>query len=348
MNAKKIILLAAVLLILGILYYGIEDPRKTGAPAEPKAFVPDFDRTAAARIAITPRDGVPVVLTRGQAGWQVGADNSTWPADGGPVDALLANLAGLTVDTVASRNPRNFDAFEVTGTTGVQVTITGAEGTRLADFIVGKSGPDIFSTYIRSVDSDSVVLVGGILKTIYDRPVNEWRDKTLFSAAGSAPVEYRITGDMTLHLRRGDDGAWRVLAPEAFVPEPSAVDNALRQFTGLKAADIADDNATVTGLDAPVRTITAYFAEAPALALRVGQAKNAFQTFVRPDHSDQAYILENHALEAVCPALEALRPPAEPAAGDDRVAAPDNATGVRAPDAAVQAEMSGGSGADTP
>jgi hypothetical protein len=328
MNTKTIVLLAAILLILGILYYGIDDPRGTRKQPEPEAFVPDFDPSAATGISISLPDAAPLKLTRTGGAWFVTVDNQTWQADADPVDALLANVAGLKIDTVASRNRRNFDLFEVTEDTGVQTMITGADGNILAHFFVGKSGPDIFSTYIRSAAADSVVLTGGILKTIYDRPLNEWRDKTIFDLAAEAVVEYRIEGDLELHLRKDTEAVWHLVSPESFTPAPGTVESAVQTFAGLEAADFATGDETISE---PVRKLTARLTDGTSRVLLVDGAKNTFQTFVRPAGDAQNYVLENHVLEALCPTLDALRPAEEQPPAGETLPAADNDTAGEPP-----------------
>lgn len=324
MNARAIGILAAIFVILGGLYFLIEDPRGTRHEQEPAAFVPDFNAQDVVRIKIEKPAEPAVVLDRTASGWTVSADNRTFTADAAPITKLLENVQTLSPRTVVSRNPEKFAAYEVTGEKGVAITLTAASGQILAHFFVGKSGPDIFSTYIRNADAQEVLLADSILKNIYDKPLDDWRDRTIFDLDARSIQEYAVSGDQELHLQRRDNQTWQTRAPEAFVPDQDAVAGVLQQFAGLQAAGFSTDNATKTGLAAPQTTIRARLQDGTEAVLAVGTEKNTYQHYVKKAAADQVYILENHVLEKITPAADTLKP--APPEADNATAQPDNAT----------------------
>lgn len=324
MNARAIGILAALFVILGGLYFLIEDPRGTRHPQEPAAFVPEFNDQAVVRIKIEKPDSPAVVLDRAAAGWTVSADNRTFAADSAPVTKLLENVQTLALRTVVSRNPEKFSTYEVSGENGLQVTLTAASGQILAHFFVGKSGPDIFSTYVRAADSQEVLLAGAILKNVYDRPLDDWRDRTIFDLAPASIDEYALSGDQPLQLQRSDTQTWQVVAPERFVPDQDAITAVLQQFAGLQAAGFSTDNETRTGLAAPQTTIRAHLQDGTEAVLAVGNEKNTYQHYVKTAAADQVFVLENHVLEQIIPSADKLKPALSPA--DNATAQPDNAT----------------------
>ncbi len=308
MDTKKVAILAAVFIILGILYYIVEDPGGSKQKKEPESFIPNFSRESVARIELNSRENTPVVLQKDRQGWIVTADNSTYRADSDPVDKLFENLETLTWTTVASRNPDKFTLYEVTPDTGVEVRIEDASGGTPAHFIVGKSGPDIFSTYIRKQDSDRVILCDGILKNVYDKPLKDWRDKQLFDLKHETIVEYRISGDRELHLRKSDNGTWQMRAPEEMTPDAKAAEEAVKQFAGLSCVDFSTDNDTKTGLSEPSRILTAVLGDGAEKTLMVGKEKNTYQHYARTKGGDEVYVIENHKLETCSPLPETLKP----------------------------------------
>ncbi|MCP4715359.1 MAG: DUF4340 domain-containing protein, partial [Deltaproteobacteria bacterium] len=172
--------------------------------------------------------------------------------------------------------------------------------------LIGKSGPDIFSTYVRSVKKNHVVLTNTILKNIFDKSINEWRDKSVISLQPEGIVEYTVSGDKTLHLKRNHDNSWRVLAPNIVSPKQQNISAIITAFAALTAASISMDNETKSGITAPVRTITALTQDGLQTTLLIGKAKNAFQHYVKASGQDTLFVLENYNLDPLCPVLETL------------------------------------------
>ncbi len=305
MNAKKIAILAATFIILGMLYYILEDPAGKKEKKEPAAFVPGFDKASVALISITGPDKVTVSLKKDNDSWTLISGDSVYPANVKPIDKLFETLAGLKEDTIASRNPEKFGPYEVTEDKGIVVHLEDADGKAVADFIVGKNGPDIFSTYVRKKDSNQVVLSNGMLKNIFDKPLNDWRDKTIFKLSAVDIVDYKVGGDINLHMQL-DNGTWQLVVPAAVTPEKTAAEGAVKKFADLQAADFTADNDTKTGMDTPKRTVTATFKDGTTKTLLMGAEKNAFQHYVKVQGRNQTYILENHALETLSPTLDKL------------------------------------------
>jgi hypothetical protein len=251
----------------------------------------------------------------------ISSDATTYLADAAAVDKLLEIVTGLKAETIVSKNPKNFDQYEVTDQKGLDVRLADSDNRSLASLYVGKSGPDIFSTYVRVKDSDKVVLVGSILKTAFEKELKDWRDKTIFKLNKDDIIEYKVDGDMKLHLKKDEKQSWQVLAPESFEAKKDAADDIMRKLAGLKAVDFAEGPLKEFQLDRPARTITASLKDGATATLLVGKEKNTFQHFVKPQDKEAIFVLENYNLESLCPALDKLKP--EP---PKEATKPDNAT----------------------
>jgi hypothetical protein len=245
------------------------------------------------------------VLKRSEKGWQVAADHKTfYTADSSAVDALFETLANLKGGSAVSSNPERHALYEVSLENGVQVEALGPEGT-LANLLIGKSGPNIFSTYVRAADSEEVYLVDGILQAKFSRELNDWRDKTIFMLNPGMITAYTVSGDSELALQK-KDGTWQAGGTAV---STAAVEKVLEAFTDLSAAGFADGAQEEFGLDEPLRIITVELANGTQAALLAGKDKNAFQQYAKTDHSDTVYIIEKHLLGMLCPTLEELAEP---------------------------------------
>jgi len=312
MSFKKAAILAVVFIALGALYFLVERPFGTQKKKEPVGFIADFEKTKADAATIfvkTPAKGSALLKKTDTVAWTVTLQDKTYGADTAVITNLLDTIAKLKEDTVASRNPQNFDGFEVTEAKAVEVRIDdGAEKT-LAHFYVGKNGPDIFSTYIRKKDSNTVFLVNSLLKNVFDREMKDWRDKTIVKLNKDDITEYVIEGDMALAMKKDEKGLWQVIKPEAFPAKKDAAEKTISNFAGVKVVDFPDGKLSEFGLDKPKRMITAVLKDGAKETLLVGKDKNAYQYFVKLQSKDSVYVIEKYELESLCPTPDKLKEP---------------------------------------
>jgi hypothetical protein len=306
-NLKRSAILTITFLILIILYFILENPFGSRKKEVPQQVVPGFNRPGAASIMIKSPETGEVNLSKEKGAWKVISQGKKYPADTVPVNKLLETVAEMKAETVASKNPKNYEAFEVTETKAIEIIIADSAGAPLAHFWVGKNGPDLFSTYVRVQKSNQVILTSGLLKDVFEKEINDWRDKTVFTMNKEDITEYRIEGDMILHLKKDKNNAWQVLAPQAFPARKEAAENIIGKFASLKAKGISEDNETKCQLDRPARTITAGLKNGQTKRLLVGREKNSFQHFIKAQAQETIFIIENYNLESFCPPHEMLK-----------------------------------------
>ena len=309
MSVKKISILVIILAFLGGLYYFTETSSADKKKKASADFVPGFDKSKAFSIMVKSPEKGESLLKNENGAWKVTSKEKTYDADSAAVSKLLDTILKIKQETIASKNPKNFEAFEVTEGKGLEVKIDDASQKPLAHFFVGKSGPDIFSTYMRAKDSATVVLAGGLLRNAFDQELKDWRDKAIWRINKDDIIEYAVEGDMTLHMKKDEKGAWQVLRPEAFTAKKDAAEKSILKIAALKAADFSEGSLSEFQLDAPKRKITATLKGGKAETLLVGKDKNAFQYFVKTSLSDPVYVVEKSELEALCPGLDALKEP---------------------------------------
>lgn len=308
MSFKKTLILAAVLGFLLILFYLSESPKKETEKSGPPLFIPGFDKARAAAVIINSKAKGEISLRKKADGWIVAANKKTYAADTAAIDNLLETAAKIRVESVVSRSPGKFKAFEVDPENGVDVRIEDAAQKNIAHFVVGKSGPDLFSTYLRLADAQQVVLANGMLKMAFEREMKEWRDKTIFSLNQQEITDYLVKGDVQYHMQKAASGAWEMIAPEKFAPKKDIVEDCLKTVSALKAVDFAEGRLQDFQLDKPVREIIITVkGSGAAKALLIGKNKNAFQCFVKTSDADTVYVMENYNLEKLSPALAVLK-----------------------------------------
>jgi hypothetical protein len=308
MNGKKILFFSIVLAALAALYVISE---QTAAKKEQKTELPltaDFDASRAAAITITAPGKPPVILKKHGEAWELTAGAATFGADTAAVTSLLAQIGKLKSATVASRNPKNFGSFDVSDEKAVAVKIEDAAQKVTTHVLVGKNGPDIFSTYVRAKDAAAVYLVPGIFRNIADRELKDWRDKKIWKFEGNRVTRYSVAGDRKLQLEKDAAGSWQAGCDgKAFAAVQSVAAKAIQNFASLQAADFSEGAVKEAKLDKPLRTITAVLDNGTREVLFVGADKNAFQQFVKTESRQQVFIVEKSALESSAPPCDALK-----------------------------------------
>jgi len=98
------------------------------------------------------------------------------PADGAAVDGLLADLAGLEVSAVVSKNAAKQAVYETDAEQGIAVRLEGEGGRLIAAFVVGKRGPDFASAYLKRDGAAEVLLVSRDIRTPLGKPAETWKE----------------------------------------------------------------------------------------------------------------------------------------------------------------------------
>jgi hypothetical protein len=307
MNFRKTIILAVVLCFLLLVFYLIESPLKNNKKQEQPLFISGVDKASAAAIIIKSKDKGEVQLQKKPEGWIVVTGSKTYQADKAPIDNLLNTVGKIKIEAIASKNPKKHKELEVDQDKGVDVMIEDGAKKTLAHFCVGKSGPDLFSTYLRLADAEQVVLASGMLKMAFDRELKDWRNKTIFALNQQDITDYEVKGDKGFLLKKGEKDQWEVVAPEKFSPKKETVEDCLKTVSSLNAADFAEGLLKDFQLDQPAQEILVTMKGGAIRTLLLGKEKNAFQRFVKTPDADTIYVLEKYNLEKLLPSLDKLK-----------------------------------------
>lgn len=306
MNVQKIIILSMVLCFLIFVFYLMESPL-TNRHEAANLFIPGFAKQKAASFYIQSPDKGVFFLKRQKGGWVVTKDEKSYPADITPINKLMDTVATITIETIASKNPAKQELFEVDQQKGIEVKIEDASQNTLAHFYVGKSGPDLFSTYIRKQASSLVILTNGILKTVFDKDLKDWRDKTIFQLQQNEIIAYQVKGARKFQLQKGDNGQWEMTKPAIFPAKRETVTACITTLASLTGSDFAEGPLKNFQLEKPLWEITATLVNGQTKTLFVGKEKNAFQHFVKTGDAATIYVLENYKLESLTPDVEKFK-----------------------------------------
>lgn len=153
-------------------------PRGDGSDA---LLFPDFDATTVTRLEVEQWSS-NVTLEREGETWSV----EGMPADGERVTRVLDILDNLQQGLLVSRNPANQIRYQV-NEAGQHIRCFGQQGKKVVDVVIGKSGPDFVSNYVRREGTDEVYLSDRPLMGVFSIAVDDWRAKTDTSAPAATP-----------------------------------------------------------------------------------------------------------------------------------------------------------------
>ncbi len=272
------------------------------------------------KIEITTKDGTSVLEKNGDE-WVVVSQGS-FRADAEAVNALFQKVAAVEAGSVVSKSREKRALFEV-DTTGVHVTIAGAGDAAFADFVLGKSGPDFQSNYVRPSQSDNIYLSGELIRSAFDKGRRGWRDRKILSFVAEDATGLRFaTGDTVLALAKGPDGSWGVDGDASLAGRAPVIDGVLRSLSRYTTDDFADSVAADTaGFAAPARTIEVSFASGAPQRLEVGAMKSPTQYWVRRGDAAMIYVVSKGRVETLFKGRDEIvepkpAPASEPAAAD--------------------------------
>ena len=171
---KKLAIVTSVLLALLVVYFYRQVPHVRK---------PFFSATSVTQKITLAQAAQKVELTKSGGSWSVILSSHTpQPADPGKVKTLLTDLHDFQLEDEISDRPDHYPDYEVDPSSGIQVSLWGAQGKLLATGIIGKQARDFVHSYFRYPNQAQVYLARGLeLSDLGKITPNDWRDHVMFN-----------------------------------------------------------------------------------------------------------------------------------------------------------------------
>lgn len=232
MIRRPLLALVVLVVVLGVVLLAI---LMRGKDHHELVF-PRFDRQKASRIVIEGKEK-KTVLEKKPEGWVVVSEHSL-PVEEGVVDRILDVVTKISRKDIVSTNPEKRSLYQV-DSSGILVRIEDQAGLELASFVVGKTGPDYASNYVRSTSSDEVVLLPTYLHPVVERGSRPWEDLALWHYDGGAITDLEIVRpDGKIVISKAQDGSWYTSEPESMLCDSDRVSRIVRTLCYLRADEI--------------------------------------------------------------------------------------------------------------
>ncbi len=255
--------------------------------------VAPFDAALVTRVTLE-RPGERIVCERGKDGWTLTAPVHD-RASGTTIDALLD---ALSTERPAARVPaaevRGGDAATGLGAGTTELLVAGARGP-LARVTVGTTELPGGARYARTSGRTDLALIGHGLVGALQRPLDDFRERDLFTIAAVNVVRFRVeqAGSPALVFERRSGEHWWMTAPLDDAADEAAASGLLDRVLGLRAEHFLDarEAAGDLGLAPPrVRVVLQRAGTEVPLTLELGrEANGAGDVFGRVTGRDAAF-----------------------------------------------------------
>ncbi len=237
MIKRPLLILAVIAVALVAIFAATSIKRDGGDLAFPK-----FDRQKAAKILIEGKEKRTVLEKQGDQ-WVVTSEHSL-PAEQGVADRILDVVTKISRKDVVSTNPAKQSIYQV-DSSGIWVRIEDGNGGDLASFVVGKTGPDYTSTYVRKASSNEVILFPQYLHAIFERGSRPWEDLALWHCdAGNVDQVEIARPHGKIVVSKDSEGNWYLSEPESMACDNDRVSRIIRTLCYLRADEIVGRKST--------------------------------------------------------------------------------------------------------
>ncbi|MCD6382689.1 MAG: DUF4340 domain-containing protein [Candidatus Hydrothermae bacterium] len=277
--------LLIILVILALLAFLVERSRTRKLSPHLKRLISEKQTEKIDRIIIS-REGDTSRLIRENDTWYVEILGKKKKTDEKKVDRLFGTLDSLRGELVSSSGER-YGEYEV-DEKGLRALFLSSDDTVL-DIIVGKSGPDFNSSYVRKTDEEGVYLVNRYLRSVFYPNPDRWRDRKI--------VEFDRDSIEEFSVRKGKKYCRVVREDTLYVVKEGDCDTSkIRSFLGTWSRLTAvsfDDTISVAaaGLDKPQYIVTLVPVKGEEVKLTVGKKDDKNRYYLSKEGDEQIYII---------------------------------------------------------
>jgi hypothetical protein len=210
--------LAVIFLGLVVVFLAIKKFRSPGLESNLPRTVVEIDTARVTDLLITPAKGnrETVRITR-SGGWKLMKGEQTLRLEQGAAASALRMLTSLKPDRLATKRKEKWNEFSVGDSTGTRIQVMAGTST-LADLVIGRSGFGQSATgsyggpgftYVRLTDEPEVFTVDGFLDAHFNRPLDDWRDKSFLRLSKDSVDRMRFSyqGDSSFVIDK-QSGKW--------------------------------------------------------------------------------------------------------------------------------------------
>ena len=253
MSKKNLLLggILGVLLILAFIYNGPFEDWKNDL-GKPSNFLASLDTSAVNRMEIGWQN-TNVVIDKIDNNWKIDGTKDFY------VDSMVMNIAIEALKsardaklTLVSENAEKKSEFETDEESGYKLKLKNGDEL-LFEFVIGKNGNEINSSYIAQCGSDDTYLVKSSLRTAFGH--DAWYNKTILELDKEKISKIRFqypSREFTIE-KTGEEGTetneWAGVLPYKFSIDQEKIDTILDVVSNMNAVSVPAQTFEGTGLE---------------------------------------------------------------------------------------------------
>jgi len=311
MKFRKTLFLFIFLVALGLIAYILEQPKDITPTVN---LFPEFTVDGAALIDIKNQEG-KIILIKTDEGWKL-EDEQGLPVDPELIKKTLESIAELKkANNVFSNNPEKQSIYEVDPNKGIEIKVSNQTQKILANFFVGKTGPDFMSTYLRQADSEEVLLCEGYhLRSSFTRKPKNWYDLNITKLSQDQIEKIQINqGDKKLTLKKNQE-TWQLIDPNQAPAKKDLVDEMINTLARLRANDLSKaETLEEYDLAPPQKQIIVSLSDGSEKIIDIGKKNEDNQYYVKAEKNVVYLIAQYNINKIINKTFEELKeiPPKE-------------------------------------
>jgi hypothetical protein len=236
-----------------------------------------------------------------------------YPVDSGSIATALDKIVSMKKDVLISENPSKQALFEVDSSKGTFVEIRDVNGNIAGTVLIGKSGPDYNSNYVRMYKSNSVYNVLGSVGYALFSDEKRWRDKSIikFDKASAKNIVLTKKDGTTISITKADSGnSWKILSPVTDTAKADKVDEILSAMSTLNASDFEDSlvSDSSMGLSQPEISVVVSLGNQNMKKLSIGVKKGTSSNYyVKTEGKDATFLVSENDINRINKTVDDLR-----------------------------------------
>ncbi len=323
---KKVIISVVIIFVLSVTYIlgVIFSPENVEKRRTERLLYPGFKKNIVTKIFISTPAGSVTMKKDSTNKWWVVLNNSLYPADSGKISDLLDEFTKLREGKLISRNPKNWDNFDVVEKRARHFTFYDIKGKKIVDLLIGKGGIGGSGYYIRKGTGNNVYLINEVL-SYYMNPAGDFwsylkimpkdlKTKDIlkvqfFKKAAFDKKDKNPTINYTLYksAAKGKETVWKIEGRENLALDEDKINLLMSDIVDFEGVKFVTNKSEDTGIKPGDTYFEVTTEKNKTFKVYVGnKVKDKEQFYVKPEGGKYTYVVSVWQLKRVFKPINTL------------------------------------------
>ncbi|MFH1612696.1 MAG: DUF4340 domain-containing protein [bacterium] len=266
----------------------------------------NFNKNEIAKIEIYQNDEKKIILVKKEKKWQI-LSYKNFPASEEKINQLLLKVENFKNSEIISFNPKKQLLFEVDKQNSNCIAFWNIKNNLITSFYIGKMDPIYNKTYIRSDNSNEILLAKDYIEkaSIENK---DWLEKKLFKFKSCDIVKLKLkTSKSEIEIIKNNE-IWEIIKPYKLPGLKNVIENICNSLEYLEVNDYVEKNSLDLekyGLNKPFFSISVDFSNGEKEVLLVGKLEKT-DYYVKKYDSEDIYKCSKMSIDEMQKKLDDL------------------------------------------